>query len=204
MALREYCTSAEVRAEWTDSSAYGDARIISTIQECSQFIENATGRIFGSTANTKRFQTTGQNIYDLGEEIVSITSIKYYDYDDNELDEIESNEFRVFGSLIKIQEGYEPIEGYYMLVTGNFGTQLESAVPREIRKACLKLVKRELPLIGDDNASDDKLKSRIVSERLGDYSVTYEKTDIPIITGDQDVDRIIQMYSRSSETYDTI
>ena len=70
--------------------------------------------------------------------------------------------------------------------------------PVEIRRACMMLVLRGLPLLGDvDAAGDARSRWRIIEERTRDQSYKLDRETRPApLTGDPDVDAILGRYRR--------
>lgn len=82
---------------------------------------------------------------------------------------------------------------YIDLVTGR--TFEPTQIPILIQEAAIKLVIRELPLLGDAAGQEGKRRSRIVSETTDGHSYTLaEATASGSFTGDPEIDGILALY----------
>ena len=100
------------------------------------------------------------------------------------------------GRVFPRGEGNVEVEGLWGY-TEDDGSET-GRTPVEIRRACMMLVLRGLPLLGDvDAAGDARSRWRIIEERTRDQSYKLDRETRPApLTGDPDVDAILGRYRR--------
>ena len=72
--------------------------------------------------------------------------------------------------------------------------------PPAIRRACILMLLRMLPLMGSDDATDVKNAWRIIEERTRDqsYKLDPAAASTATLTGDPEVDALLEPYVRPS------
>jgi hypothetical protein len=188
-------------------------------------IERYCGRWFEPRTQTFLLDADNQRVLDLPQPIVAMTSVKidgtdvlltdievYNRHlveglttpDDRELPKLEwSLEDLSYGGAWLFCPGVWTKGQKIVEVAGVFGytdpdDSVVGATPALIRHACKLLVMREFPTMnGDaDTREDRQQRWRVVSDRTRDQAISMSPRAAGSITGDPDVDRILDGYRR--------
>lgn len=203
-----YCTVADLRTEGVTEPQASDARLRALIEEASQTIDRLTGWWFEPRWRRLRVDGRGTPSIEPPAPPIRLDRVLVYGY---ELSLLEEG-FYVRGApvgpgfdapLIRRTRGLFPREPGSVELEGVFGYTEEDGTdfgrtPLEIRRACILLVIRLLPRLGDINAVDDaRNRWRLLSERTRDQSYTLAPPRREgELTGDIAIDDILARYMR--------
>jgi hypothetical protein len=202
-----YATIPDLRAEGVTESQASDARLTQLIDEASQTIDRLTGWFFEPRPMTLRLDGRGTPTIEPPAPPISLSLVTV------DGDEVPSYELIVIGApvmpgfvapRITIMKGHVfPKGDGNVELTGVFGYtepngSPEGRTPLAIRRACMMLVMRNLPLLGDeDEGFDARNRWRIIEEKTRDQSYKLDKPgSTSPLTGDPEIDEILLLYRR--------
>ena len=206
--VQGYCTVADLRAEGVTEAVASDERLGALIDEASRLIDRATGWFFAPRLMTYPLDGRGTPSVEPPAPPIRIDRITACGDDLSVL----GNDLLVIGAPVgpgfdglrltrrwgRFPRGHDNI-----LVEGLFGYTEDDGSPHgrtplEIRRACLMLVLRGLPPLGDaDAVGDARNRWRVIEERTRDQSYKLDRDARPApLTGDPDVDAILLRYRR--------
>ncbi len=206
-----YATVADLRDEGITELQAPDERLLALIEEATMMIDRATGCFFEPRNMTIRINGRGTPSIKppVPPILLDEISLNNSDFSPNLSDII------IVGA--PIQPGFSspmmtlihgqifPRGDHNIEVKGLFGYTEEDGTltgrtPLEIRRACMLIVLRWIPRLGDSDASEDaRNRWRIIEEKTRDQS--YKLASISSaaqLTGDPDIDAILVRYSRPS------
>jgi len=204
-----YATVADLRAEGVTEAQASTGRLDALIEEASRTIDQATGWFFEPRVVAYRLDGRGTPSVEPPAPPIRLTRLTV----DGE------NLPRDAGHLVVIGAPVEPgfdaprltlLEGRRfprgtanVVVRGTWGYTEDNGTftgrtPLAIRRACILLVLRWLPLMGDaDDAAEARDRWRIIEERTRDQSYKLDKAGDPgPLTGDPEIDRILLRFRR--------
>ncbi len=201
-----YATVEDLRAEGvTKESA---ERLSTLIEEAGSTIDSVTGWHFDPRPKGYAVNGRGTKSLELPVSPVSIERVVCGTY------ELEDGDFVVSGApvgpsfddarIILVNGWHFPKGHSNVLITGRWGYteddgSVEGRTPLEIRRACMLLVLRWLPRLGDVDASGEaRNRWRVVEERTRDQSYKLEPSSEGNMTGDPEVDSILRRYRKPS------
>lgn len=207
---RGYCSVADLRAEGVSDTQASDERLASLIEEASALIDRLTGWWFEPRWRSFRIEGRGTRTLEPPVPPIRLERMAFYG---NEVDFRTPHEvWSIRGApvgpdfvapRITRDRGVFPraagsieLEGVWGY-TEHDGTPM-GRTPLAIRRACMLLVMRMLPRLGDVDALDDaRNRWRVIEERTRDQSV---KMAPPRregeLTGDAEIDDILARYRR--------
>ncbi len=204
-----YCEVADLRAEGVTAAQATDARLAALIDEASRTIDRVTGWFFAPRLRT--FRLDGRDAPSLEPPAPPIR-IDRLAVGGSEL-ALDPDRLVVVGA--PVQPGFDgprltlrrarsfPRGDGNVEVEGLFGYTEDDGSPHgrtplEIRRACMLLVLRAIPALGDaDSAGDARNRWRLLEERTRDQSYRLDRDARPApMTGDPDVDAILARYRR--------
>jgi len=204
-----YATVDDLRAEGVTAAQATDDRLSALIEEAGSTIDRITGWFFEPRTLTLRLDGRGTpsleppvppieldrlaiDAVELSlapEDLVVVGSPVTAGFDAPRLSLTRG---RVFpkGTANVTAEG---LWGY----TEPDGTP-EGCTPLEIRRACMLLALRSLPLLGDgDSSGEARIRWRLIEERTRDQSYKLDRDSrTAMFTGDPEVDAILARYRR--------
>ena len=206
-----YATIPDFRAEGITAGQATDDRLLKLIEEASAEIERITGWFFEPREKTVRINGRGTQTIEPPAPPIVIWSFTV----DNLSIDPESEDLDVVGcpasfgfcspriSLrdgLLFPRGLRNVEAYGVWgYTEDDGTPY-GRTPLAIKRACMLLVMRHLPFIGDVDAVEDaRNRWRLVSEKTRDQSYTLSPpatNTSGLMTGDPEVDSILGRYMR--------
>jgi len=203
-----YAAVADLRAEGVTEAQATDDRLTALIEEASREIDRVTGWFF--EPRFMRYRLSGRGTPSLQPPAPPITlDILAIDGTEQSLDE---EVLVVVGAPVVVGDdgprltllggrtftrGEANIEvGGRFGFTEDDGTP-EGRTPLAIRRACMLMVLRGLPLLTSADSDDAKNRWRILEERTRDqsYKLDRQKGSGPI-TGDPEIDGILLRYRR--------
>lgn len=206
---------AEVRAEGVSASVYSDDRVNALCTYATKYIERATGQWFEDRDLTLYLDGRGTDVLLLPIPAIEVTSITVgtadsgasVDVDTILIESAPRNPMLVMapsalpsgrGSLgVTFATGRRNVT-----VVGTFG-QVESdgyggyVAPAPIKRAAIRLIIRELGLLGDASAQEERKRANLRSETTDGHS--YSLAEMAVsggASGDPEVDRLLAMYRR--------
>ena len=205
-----YATIDDLRAEGVTATQATDSRLTGLIEEASRTIDRITGWFFSPQEMTLTLDGRGTPTIEPPYPPILLTGVTI----NGRAVSIESSRLLVEGAPVSpgfvaprltlrkracFPKGQGNIE-----VAGYWGYTVpsESSVmgrtPPDIRRACMLLVLRELPLLGDVDAGfDARNQWRIIEEKTRDQSYKLASiSETGDLTGDPEVDRILARYRR--------
>jgi hypothetical protein len=202
-----YATVPDLRAEGVTASQASDARLAQLIDEASRTIDRLTGWFFEPRTMTLYLDGRGTPSIEPPVPPISLSLVAINS------DAVSSYEYIVVGApvmpgfvapRITILEGrHFPKGDGNVELTGVFGYtepdgSAEGRTPIAIRRACMMLVMKTLPLLGDeDEGFDVRNRWRIIEEKTRDQSYKLDKPGAAgPLTGDPDVDDILLGFRR--------
>lgn len=203
-----YASVNDMRAEGVTQAQATDERLEQLIDEASRGIDAATGQFFAPRERSFQLDGRGTPTLELPVPIIRL--------DDLSIDGVPvplmPSTLLVSGA--PVQPGFD---GAYIAfrygrafprgrknieVAGLWGYTEDDGTdtgrtPLEIRRACMMLVIRMLPLLADTDATEDaRGRWRIVEERTRDQSYKLDRIAPGPLTGEPDIDRILLRYRR--------
>lgn len=204
-----YCEVADLRAEGVTVAQATDERLAALIDEASRTIDRLTGWFFSPRLRTYRLDGRGAPSLDPPAPPIRIDALSL----GGSAVSTDPDDLLVVGA--PVQPGFDgprltlrhgrrfPKGRGNVEVEGLFGYTEDDGSPQgrtplEIRRACMMLVLRALPPLGDvDAAGEARSRWRIVEERTRDQSYRLDRDARPApLTGDPDVDAILGRYRR--------
>jgi len=200
-----YCTAQDLIAEGVPEEIANDARTASLIDLAGQYIELITRRWFEERAMTLKLDGTGHDTLWLPIPIIQVDSVisggvkvpsQWLTVYNRRMPDDRKNP-RIVNGYNGFPKGRQNIE-----VTGKFGYTDEgpngtNVTPAAIKRACVMLVIRELPLLTDIEGQEDKKRARIQSETTDRHSYTLAQlASNGEWTGDPEIDNILYFYSK--------
>lgn len=207
---RGYCSVADLRAEGVTESQASDVRLASLIEEASALIDRLTGWWFEPRWRSFRLEGRGTRSIEPPVPPIRLERIAFYG---NPVDFRSPEEpWSIVGAPVGpgfVAPGIARTRGVFPSTPGSVelegiwgytehdGTPL-GRTPLAIRRACMLLVMRLLPRLGDVDALDDaRNRWRILSERTRSQSYTLA----PLkregeLTGDPQIDDMLMRYRR--------
>lgn len=202
-----YCTVQEIRDEGVAPEQATDARITMAIKLAGALIDKITGQWFEPRELTLVRDGRGGCILHLPVPVISVLELKV----DGEV--LDPKDYVVYSSpedrrnpkiycSRSFPRGRRNVEiagvfGYVDQETDEAGQVAAFVTPEPIRHACRRLVIRELGLLGDPEAQDERRRARVASETTDgrSYSLALEQR-FSGFTGDPDVDGILVGFVR--------
>ncbi|MGE5528065.1 MAG: hypothetical protein ACM3X6_02855 [Patescibacteria group bacterium] len=198
-----YCTKEDLRAEGVTEAQASDARLTELIGLATDYIDAMTGRWFEPRTKTMVLDGNGCCTLMLPVFLIAATSVKVdgeavtgykiynrFNPDDRDAPAIYHED--------TWPEGVQNIE-----IAGSWGYVDPGAeagqyvTPPRIKRCCMRLVIRDLPLLNDQAGQEDRRRSRIVSESTDGHSYTLKRLAMfPELTGDLDIDEVLSYYRR--------
>jgi len=196
-----YTTIEELRTEGITEAMANDDKCSKIIGLACKYIDMSTGRWFELKDKTIKLNGNDSNIIHLPEFPYSVASVKVNG------DILSPSEYVVYNRFIPDDRWYPKIVFNYfvkkgfqnIVITGQFGfVEEDGSIPVEINKVCKMLCLNELdPLIEKKENAERK---RIISEKTDDHSYTLNNLIVTgILTGDNEIDGILQYYRREVE-----
>jgi len=203
-----YCTVADLRAEGVTEHQASDARLRALIEEASQTIDRLTGWWFEPRWRSLRLDGRGTPSLEPPAPPIRLERILIYGR------ELPTHEEALLvrgapagpdfdAPLIRRTRGVFPRAPGSVELEGVFGYTVEDGTefgrtPLEIRRACILLVIRLLPRLGDVDAVDDaRNRWRIIEERTRDQAIKFAPLTRPgELTGDTAIDDLLARYMR--------
>lgn len=203
-----YCSVADLRAEGVTEHQASDQRLGALIEEASRTIDHLTGWWF--EPRWRRLHVDGRGTPSIEPPVppIRLERILIYGYPLSFREEA----FDVRGApvrpgfdapLIRRTRGLFPRVPASVELEGVFGYTEEDGTafgrtPLQIRRACILLVIRLLPRLGDIDAVDDaRNRWRVVAEKTRDQSYTLAPPRREgELTGDTAIDDILARYMR--------
>lgn len=223
-----YATLDQVRAEGVTVAQATDARLSALLEEASVTIDQVTGWFFEPRALTLRLEGRGVPTIEPRYPPIRLDHLSIGSFDlslaPRDLEIVGAPIEPGFdapritlrhGRVFPRRNGSLPLPSMYSMeplllvddaitATGIWGyTEPDGTplgrTPVEIRRACVMLVLRGVPLLGDDAAWDARNRWRLVSERTREQSYTLAPNDaFGNLTGDPEVDRVLRRFRRPS------
>ena len=203
-----YCTVADLRAEGVTEHQASDDRLRALIEEASQTIDRLTGWWFEPRWRRLRVDGRGTPSIEPPAPPIRLDRILIYGTELSRREEAISVRGAPVGPgfdapLIRRTRGHFPREPGSVELEGVFGYTEEDGTelgrtPLEIRRACILLVIRLLPRLGDIDAVDDaRNRWRVVEERTRDQAIKFAPLARPgQLTGDTAIDDLLAGYMR--------
>ena len=204
-----YATVDHLRDEGVTATQASDDQLTALIDEASSLIDQVTGWFFEPRALSFRMDGRGAPSIEPPAPPIRVDRLAV---EDAELS-LDPNDLVVVGAPVQpgfdgprltLRQGRvfprgqgnveaEGLWGY----TEDDGTT-EGRVPLAIRRACILLVLRWLPLLADDDgAGDARNRWRIIEERTRDQSYKLDRVaQTGAFTGDPEIDGILARYRR--------
>ncbi len=206
-----YATVADLRHEGVTQAMASDERLAGLIDEASRAIDRITGWFFEPREMTLRLDGRGAPTIEPPVPPIAL----YLLTEDGEEVSLSPDNLIVIGSpvqagfysprLTRCNGSIFPMGKGNVLATGHWGYTEEDGsplgrTPLGIRRACMMLVMRHLPLLGDeDGISEVRNRWRILEEKTRDQSYKLDRLNAySDTTGDPEVDRVLLQYRRPS------
>jgi hypothetical protein len=203
-----YATVADLRAEGVDQAQASDARLEVLLEEASRTIDRLTGWFFEPRAVTYRMDGRGTPSLEPPAPPIRVNRLIVVGHnlprDPEHLVVVGAPVEPGFDApRLTLRHSCFPRGDANVIVRGLWGyTEPDGTpngrTPRAIRRACILLVLRWLPLMGNtDDAAEARDRWRIIEEKTRDQSYKLDKPGDPgPLTGDPEVDRILVHYRR--------
>ncbi len=200
-----YASLADLRDEGVTEAMASDSRLSALIEEASQAIDRITGwffepRVMALTIDGRGSPTIEPPYPPIRIERVVVDEILL------SLEElvIEGSPIRpgFVASRLTLHDGVFSKGRGNVLIEGVFGYTEEDGsdtgrTPLEIRRVCMLLVLRGLPLLAHtDEAEDARNRWRVIEERTRDQSYKLGAFTPGLFTGDRTIDDILVRYCR--------
>jgi hypothetical protein len=203
-----YAVVQDLRAEGVTPAMASDARLESLIREATQAIDRMTGWYFEPRHLTYGLSGRGSATLELPVPLLYLERVAV----NGNVVSLQDEDVLVFGRStlpgdlipqLTLDNGWIfPKGAHNVAVTGLWGvTEADGSelggTPLEIRRACMLLVLRSLPLLSGQDSADARNRWRILEERTRDQSYRLEslKNKAPL-SGDPEVDDILLRYRR--------
>ncbi len=204
-----YATITDLRDEGVTESQASDARLTALIDEASRAIDRITGWFFEPRSITLRMD--GRDSPSIEPQVPPI-ELSLLTIDGEEIS-LDPNDLIIIGAPVQLgfcsprltlcNECVFPKGNGNVLATGIWGYTEEDGspygrTPLGIRRACMLLVMRNLPLLGnEDEAADARNRWRVIEEKTRDQSYKLDRlAAYSEYTGDPEIDRILMQYRR--------
>ena len=204
-----YCELADLRAEGVTVAQATDERLAALIDEASRTIDRLTGWFFSPRLRTYRIDGRGTPSLEPPAPPIRIDALSLggsaVSTDPDDLVVVGAPVQPGFdGPRLTLRHGRRFPKGRGNVeVEGLWGYTEDDGSPHgrtplEIRRACMMLVLRALPPLGDaDAAGEARSRWRLLEERTRDQSYRLDRDARPApLTGDPDVDAILGRYRR--------
>jgi len=204
-----YATVADLRAEGVTVAMASDDRLASLIEEAGSTIDRITGWFFEPRAQTFALDGRGNPSIEPPVPPIRLDRLAVGGTDLS----LSVDDLLVVGAPVQPSfdaprltlrgcrtfpcgRGNVTAEGLWGFTEPD-GTP-EGRTPLEIRRACMLLVLRSLPLLADDDSSGEaRSRWRIIEERTRDQSYRLDPDSrTASFTGDPEVDSILARYRR--------
>jgi hypothetical protein len=203
-----YASVQDMRGEGVTEAQASDARLDALLYEASEAINHLTGWVFEPRDWTIRLDGTGRPA--LEPPLVPIVVSELWVGSQW----LQPDEYRVVGApvvpgfvapRIELLRGSFPLGQGNVLARGTWGYTEHDGTPLgrtpvAIRRACMLLVMRLLPPIGDQDAVHDaRDRWRVVEQRTREQSIKFAAAAIASgweMSGDPEVDAILTRYRR--------
>ena len=204
-----YATVADLRGEGVTDVQATDERLLALIHEAGRTIDRVTGWFFEPREQTYLLDGRGTPSIEPPVPPIRLDSLSVDGSDVS----TDPDDLVVVGA--PIQPGFDAPRltlrhgRRFPKGSGNVEAQglwgyteddgsAEGRTPIEIRRACMLLVLRWLPLLGDVDASGDaRNRWRIIEERTRDQSYKLERPGGQgVLTGDPEIDAILGRFRR--------
>ena len=204
-----YASVADLRAEGVTETQADDERLAALIEEASRLIDRVTGWFFMPRLCSFRLDGRGAPTIEppsppIELDTLAVSGSKLSLVPESVLVVGAPAQPGFDGPRITLRHGRSfPKGNGNVHVEGTFGYTEEDGTshgrtPLEIRRACMMLVLRGIPLLADsESTSDAKSRWRIIEERTRDQSYRLDRDGRPApLTGDPDVDAILARFRR--------
>jgi len=203
-----YATVDDLRAEGVDQAQASDARLEALLEEASRTIDRLTGWFFEPLALTYRLDGRGTPSLEPPAPPIRLTRLIVVGYilprDPEHLVVVGAPVEPGFDApRLTLRRGRFPRGTANVIVRGLWGYTEPDGTPNgrtplAIRRACILLVLRWLPLMGDaDDAAEARDRWRIIAEKTRDQSYRLDRPGDPgPLTGDPEIDRILMRFRR--------
>jgi hypothetical protein len=203
-----YATVADLHAEGVIPAQASVARLKALLEEASRTIDRLTGWFFEPRAATYRLDGRGAPSLEPPAPPIRINRISVVGYnlprDPEHLTVVGAPVQPGFDApRLTLRHGRFPRGGANVIVRGLWGYTEPDGTPHGrtplgIRRACILLVLRWLPLMGDaDDAAEARDRWRIIAEKTRDQSYKLDRPGEPgPLTGDPEIDRILARFRR--------
>lgn len=204
-----YATVNDLRAEGVTEAQASAHRLTGLIEEASAAVDQATGWFFEPRVATYRLDGRGTPSVEPPAPPIRVTRLTV----DGARLPRDAGRLLVVGA--PVEPGFDAprltlLGGRRVgrgtanvVVRGTWGYTedngtLTGRTPLAIRRACVLLVLRWLPLMGDaDDAAEARDRWRIIAEKTRDQSYTLDRPGDPgPLTGDPEIDRILLRHRR--------
>ena len=203
-----YATVDDLRAEGVDQAQASDARLEALLDEASRTIDRLTGWFFEPRTATYRLDGRGTRSLEPPAPPIRLNRLTVVGYnlprDPEHLVVVGAPVEPGFDApRLTLLHGLFPRGTANVVLRGLWGYTEPDGTPHgrtplAIRRACVLLVLRWLPLIADtDDAAEARDRWRIIEEKTRDQSYKLDKPGDPgPLTGDPEVDAILLRYRR--------
>jgi len=206
-----YATVQDLRGEGVSTTEATDQRLLALIEEASREIDHLTGWFFYPRQLSLKLSGRGTPSLEPPYPPIMLSDL---DVDGRDLS-IAADDLMVVGAPIApgfdaprltiLGGGVFPEGSDNITADGWWGYTEEDGsplgrTPLEIRRACMLLVLRTLPMLADaDAVADARSQWRIIQEKTRDQSYKLDRLrDAAPLTGDPEIDRILLRYRRPS------
>jgi hypothetical protein len=204
-----YATVADLRAEGVTEAQASTDRLDSLIEEASREIDQVTGWFFEPRVATYRLDGHGTPSLEPPVPPIRLSRLTI----DGSRMQRDASHLQIVGAPVEpgfdaprltLLDGRRFSRGTAnVVVQGTWGYTedngtLTGRTPLAIRRACILLVLRWLPLMGDaDDAAEARDRWRIIAEKTRDQSYRLDRPGDPgPLTGDPEIDRILMRFRR--------
>ncbi len=203
-----YATVAHLRAEGVDQAQASDDRLTALLEEASRTIDRLTGWFFEPRQATYRLDGRGTPSIEPSVPPIRLTRLIVVGHtlprDPEHLVVVGAPVEPGFDApRLTLKHSRFPRGQGNVVVRGLWGyTEPDGTptgrTPLAIRRVCILLVLRWLPLMGDvDDAAEARDRWRIIEERTRDQSYKLDRAGDPgPLTGDPETDRILLRFRR--------
>ncbi len=223
-----YATVDDVRAEGVSVAQAADARLLALLEEASRTIDQVCGWFFEPRTLSLKLVGRGTPTIEPPYPPIRLDKLAIGSFDlsldPHDLEVVGAPVHPGFdgpritlrhGRRFPKRDGTVPLGSQYAVLplllvdtlieaegvwgyTEYDGTPL-GRTPVEVRRACILLVLRGVPPLGDDAAWDARNRWRIVAEQTRDQRYQLAPIDtFGALTGDPEVDRILRRYKKPS------
>jgi hypothetical protein len=204
-----YATVADLRAEGVTEAMASDARLASLIEEAGGTIDRITGWFFEPRAQTLALDGRGNSTIEPPVPPIRLDRLAVGDTDLS----LSPDDLVVVGA--PVDPGFDAprltLKGCHTFPRGQGNVTAEGLwgytepdgttegrTPLEIRRACMLLVLRSLPLLADgDSSGEARSRWRLIEERTRDQSYKLDPDSrTASFTGDPEIDSILARFRR--------